>query len=499
MGSPGLHSLPTEVILILLQSLSSSKDLHALIRASAPCYRTFNTYQSSVFAAVLQNAIHPEAQLDAMMVLEAVRIKNSMKRCSEFIEVRKDILDYLKKYPSREPVSSLREIAKSDHKQLQELFRLYSSIEGFISDYCDRALRYLNTVRPPSTVTGSTSATLSPTELGRLQRAFFRFETFANIFQIFSLLSCPWASDWLRADAEPPSEFLKMFSPWEQEELACVTQYVVTLVGEIFDKVEDEFVHAVEEAVATRRHQDGDDNGHDNEDEIHVLMLLDLQCMRFFKASYKQRYRVDHIDFVISRGLVFVKKLLSLEPLPLRQEVLKSAHDREQFIGNLQVTLACVSNNTRRGISSQQHVPGDSDATSFPAHAEADSLTDCNLGWLWAFDYNLVTVDRDANYDLRDQGYVFWDRERFPEGGSLRSSRSPGGADDFHFPFGGRSSQSSSVEERLMHLEHVPQKVFEESVPFYAERMRRILERLTMPIQLSLQGGEPCEKDTMLL
>lgn len=497
MPPPGFNSLPTEVIIILLRSLSSSKDLYSLTRASAKCYRTFALYQSTVSEGILQNAIHPEAQEDALMVVEASRIKSSVKTCLSFIDVREDIFKCLEKYSSRKPPTSLRELATSDREQLKELFRLYSAVEDFIADFCGRALRCFNTGRlSSSTVTGTgpISATLSPTELARLQRAFFRFETFASMFDTFSQLGCPWAPNWLQDDAEPPFEFLKMFAPWEHEEIACVTQFVLKLVRDVFDKVEDDFVHAVEEAVASRRQQqeqqqDGKNNDSDKkkekDDKVNGLQVLDFHYMRFFKASHKQFERSDLMDFVLSRGLVFVKKLLSIEPLALRQEVMKAGRDHEHFIGNMQATLACFSpNSTRRGMPIQQLVP---DETS-----EVDSLTNCNMGWLWAFKHNKVTVDRSLDYDLRDQGYVFWNRDRFPEeeeedkeGSTLRSSRSPSDEpDDRRYPFGGRSSLPS-VEERLIPLQYVPLEVFEELVPFYTAKMRRTVQRFSHPVYLS--------------
>ncbi|KAL1967187.1 hypothetical protein VTN77DRAFT_3478 [Rasamsonia byssochlamydoides] len=460
MDPTGLPSLSTELVLLILQSLSSPRDLYSLIRASVSCYRTFVSYRYAVFSAILQNAIHPAARADALMALNARQIAGTFKEKEYSLDVvRLRAFDYLKSYPSPEPARSLREMVMSAHEQLEKLFRFYSVVEGFVSDYCDRALRQLNTSRLTPTATTPTSTTLSSTELGRLQRAFFRFETYADLFQLLPQHKVAWVPESVLDETEPALAFLSRFSSWEIEEIACVSQFVAALVGEIFDKVEDDFVHAVEEAVASRRCQDTRDD-----ENFAWLTFLEWYCPPFFK-DYTRDEKDNHIDFVVSRGLLFVKRLLRLEPLSLRKEVFDSAFDGSYHIRHLQLALA-DSNPVRRKIKAERRAAKSSNKVRVPSNAD-DSLTRCNIGWLWAFGYKraAITINAAGNSDLRDQGYVFWDRDRLQQSGLLRSPRVRNEGNDLDYPYQNRT-ELSSVEERLRHLK-VPGKVIEELVPDY--------------------------------
>lgn len=99
-----LETLPSDVIVEILNSYNSFKELHALIRSSAVFYRHFREYSSSILTQVAKNIIGKDAWEDATAVLvyqrnaEIIRSNPSAVRKeleSEFVLQKKDIPQFL--------------------------------------------------------------------------------------------------------------------------------------------------------------------------------------------------------------------------------------------------------------------------------------------------------------------------------------------------------------------------------------------------------------------
>lgn len=99
-----LETLPSDVIVEILNSYDSFKELHTLIRSAAVFYRHFREYSSSILTQVAKNIIGKDAWEDATAVLvyqrnaEIIRLNPSvvMKELeSEFILQKKDIPQFL--------------------------------------------------------------------------------------------------------------------------------------------------------------------------------------------------------------------------------------------------------------------------------------------------------------------------------------------------------------------------------------------------------------------
>lgn len=79
-----------------------------------------------------------------------------------------------------------------------------------------------------------------------------------------------------------------------------------------------------------------------------------------------------------------------------------------------------------------------------------DEVSSCNLGWKWGTSFHdFVKPDSPAMFDLRNQGYVFWDQKRLQESGLVNEPNVVRvGAN--YFPPGNRGPfMRPSVEERL--------------------------------------------------
>jgi hypothetical protein len=457
MKPTNLHSLPTELLLLVLQSLSSPRDLSSLISASSSCYRTFISYRCLVFSSILQNAIHPAAQADALMALEAQQITWLFGQGCSFDFVYRHALRLLRNFPSPDPNRSFLKIIKYDRRRLKKLFRFYSVVERFMSCYAHRALGQLGSF-PTSTTPRTLPSTLSSTEVGRLQRAFFRFETYAQFFRVLLQPKFRMAGEHILLRTEPALAFLSRLSSWEIEEIACVAQCIATLVGEIFDEVEDDFVRAVEAAIASRSSQKamntqntwGVDGG---------VLLLHCRYPPFFRLNTKKFRHNNYLSFVVSRGLVHVKGLLQLECNLLRKAVVGSYFDGWEPLPDLQLALFC-SRSVKRVTRNDRDAAKLCADNNYEVRASYDAddpfLQKCNTGWLWAFGYDLTVININApvNTGLRESGYVFWDRARLERSGLLSSARSVSWKDPYGFSYADQNRcRLPSVEERLRPLE----------------------------------------------
>lgn len=462
MSSVGLASLSAELLLWILQSLSSLRDLRSAIIAFRDFYRIFTSYEHTIISSVLQCAIRPAVHSDAVAALDFQDITARIETGHKIESVLEKGTKLIKRLES-ERGDPLFE-ALSDRATLRKMSQLYSVVEDFIAEYCGRALSQLKKSYESPKLSTNYPQMLSPVELARLQRAFFRFEIYVRLFHIAQVRLDEWGR---LSEEEPARIFLSRFSPWELEEIACVAQFLTAKVSEMFGKVEDDFVAEVLEKVAPYESQTAHvavtsstvDNAQSPESTCRSddgLKMLDWFCLNFFETSHRRLRQSGHIDFLVSRGLLFVRKLSSMEPKTLRKCVLDSDYKSHSKL-RLARTFAYLE---FQGGSFELERQAKDSGHKIPF--TGDTLDDRNLGWSWAFDFEPSTwVNAPANLDLRSQGYVFWDEGRLESLGIPRRPRALNG-NLSDFPPGYREqSELPSVEERLRHVK-VPGKVIEE-------------------------------------
>ncbi|KAB8264396.1 hypothetical protein BDV32DRAFT_145640 [Aspergillus pseudonomiae] len=161
-----------------------------------------------------------------------------------------------------------------------------------------------------------------------------------------------------------------MLHPWEVEEMFCVGQFYKVLMEELSDKIEEDFVTMVKEKIAACA-----DVGGEQKDEVGGM--LDWFGLWWYDESFKRSDRSEYIDYLVSRGMLFIRKLTSA-PFP----ILNYGDEREED----------------EGKSNTRHAEDDSDE---------ECLGHCNFGWLWAVRHTKMEWRWDialpANYDLRNR------------------------------------------------------------------------------------------------
>lgn len=443
----GLDTLSTEILLTILELLPPL-DVFCAVRASPTIYRTFIAYKSHLLNHTLRETIHPACRADAYTALDAQNISRLIKSGEPIAKVKLECFSIFSSDRTRRRQN--HDEFKIDNPKLDTLFRLHVSIERLIDSYCHWTIANLSSREKPTplqTTTAHRRANLSSTERGRLQRAFYRCEIYTRFQRVLHMLDKGAALNF----SQIVLSFVSQFTLYEFEELVSVQQFLAQFIRSLCEKVEDDlFSHVTSGSVDAGVDKDLSTNA--STKACNVGKLLDECGLSFFTKSYRDIYHSGHVKLLISCGLPYIMSLSLMKPQVLKHALLKSDMDSRgstatDFFsqGGLDID-SC--DEKQKGVLLRGELV---DIT----HDKIDSP---NLGWVWGSSFqDFVKPDSPAMFDLRDQGYVFWDKERLQESGlvskpyvvSVGANYFPAG---HHGPF-----VSLSVEERLDGLELNPE------------------------------------------
>lgn len=445
--SQNFSSLPPELLVNILQSLSSAKDLYAIIRSSSQFYRIFTTYKRSVLSAILLRAMSRwEVEADFILAYRAQKIwkltpehhvRGQYGEHEYTMDEDRGLFDSL----NQQSIALLDQFERRKDERLQlselishpthllDIWIFYCNFEHLIVSYSTRALSNLHQSFFDS------NDSLSSIEHTRLQRAFFRWEVYTCLFQISQVFNDDFRFS--APSTDPAPRFAAMLRPWEVEEICCVAQFYKVLAEELSDRIEEDFVATATEKIDARAilnedpiwRKDGKD-GDDEHDGERVEYMLERFRLSWYQESLKRSERSRHIDYLVSRGMLCMRKLTTA-PFPIaRKMVVRSEPEAH---GKIPMLLGLQYSNPREDMSGEE---GDSVRRQSGENDSGDNcLGHCNFGWLWAVGDATTRLNANANYELRNQGYVFWDKARLLRFEKFQSPRDPVN-DLFEFPFG---------------------------------------------------------------
>ncbi|KAI0424352.1 hypothetical protein F5Y09DRAFT_353498 [Xylaria sp. FL1042] len=218
-----LHRLAPELLCLIFSSLDSPQDLYSLIRASPSCLQAFLPSRRITLSSIIRNVLLPESIHDALALLHIPKPPPGADPDLQEIEA------FLDQYPRGNSWHF-----PTDLPSVVLLTRLASRISWFINGYFDYAMGTLATVQDHS-------GNWSPIERARLQRAFLRFEIYCRI--CLPSGAHPWTS--LLSPDFMFHHFLEKLEPWEVEEITCIYEYFVALVGQYMLDREDKFIRTI--------------------------------------------------------------------------------------------------------------------------------------------------------------------------------------------------------------------------------------------------------------
>jgi hypothetical protein len=224
MEDESICRLPLHVISIVLGHLDSMQTLGAAILSHSTFNAAFNESPESIVKSILINQI--ESLLPYAVLLfdaQSVEYKND-NRVYSFVEelhwIARWSVENALQFGHLEPANALQ-LSKM-HTMIQDL------ADDFVQDTRPEFVRMfrLGTVRPTST-----------SEQYRIYRALYRFQLYCTL----SFRSYPddhHPDDELRALRKKWHRgFFKYFSPWANEQLACVHDFLERALSVSFDEM----------------------------------------------------------------------------------------------------------------------------------------------------------------------------------------------------------------------------------------------------------------------
>ncbi|KAJ5856421.1 uncharacterized protein N7529_010365 [Penicillium soppii] len=438
-----LDALSTEILLTIFEYLSPL-DLYCAIRASRAIYRTFIAYKHHLLHHTLREAIHPACRADTYTALDAQNIPRLIRSGETIAKVKLECFSVFSSDRSRRRQN--HDEFKLDDTKLDTLFSLHVTIERLIDSYCLWATGNLSSREKPAllqTTFTHQRTNLSFTERGRLQRAFYRCELYTRFQHVLSKLDKGAALNF----SQIILSFVSQFTLYEFEELVSVQQFLAQYIRSLCKKVEDDlFSHiqsnSVDVGIAQGIPLD------DAKKPQNVSKLLDDCGLSFFTKSYRELYLSGHVKLLISCGLPYILSLGLMKPQKLKQAILKLDMDSPEstatdFFSQGGLDIDSCGEEQKNILLRGKLV-----------NITHDRIDGPNLGWVWGSSFqDSIKPDTPAMFDLRDRGYVFWDKERLEKSGLVSEPFVvPVGAN--YFPLGHHDPfVRPSVEERLNGLE----------------------------------------------
>jgi hypothetical protein len=202
-----LQRLPMELKQMILSTLSDVSALKSTALTCSSFYSAFTSAEASITTHVLTNQLGIDILPEAIATLES--------QATSWTD--QGVYDFLRKHlRSRSPPPKHQLWTLSQALQLGILNRCVQTFtEWFVS-------QALSQPSGPGKLDHVPSYPPSHMEIARIQRAFYRFEMFCNLFRR--------AVDMDLQNYEKRLMFLRHFSFWENEQLACVHDFLTRLI-----------------------------------------------------------------------------------------------------------------------------------------------------------------------------------------------------------------------------------------------------------------------------
>ncbi|KAM0804660.1 hypothetical protein BDR22DRAFT_817744 [Usnea florida] len=395
--------LSSELITPIMLELPTTKDLYSLIRASPKAFQVFLASKETILVSLMHQVIRPAAFIDALAAVQASQLK-------DLGPDRRAVLLFVRKYENKRQKAFGQDGQHYSLATAIALCQLYRSTQYFIKDLTSRSNFYLRRCRETLTIQtpygfdlaeddgfglqGSQGEhvvdrddqydPLSCEEESRLQRAFYRYELYTQIFG--SNMEYMGEKLW-----ELPLDshfFLDNYQHWEIEELRCVDNYLWSRLSNTFDRIENSFIGI----------------------QLNELPL-DLSLQYYLRSAKlrEAKYQISslYLDYLMNMSLPLLHHALRFDRLRMQQEM--SSHifydsEKRSLSTRLEEYWRLLSRSD--GIVVHDYALATSDHSQFK-----DTIDRPNEGWLYALSkrgsYRSSTLNT-----VQSLGYVFWDSQR---------------------------------------------------------------------------------------
>ncbi|KAF2795333.1 hypothetical protein K505DRAFT_302244 [Melanomma pulvis-pyrius CBS 109.77] len=352
----GLHLLPVELQQAIFFQLHRTDDISAAALTCRSLLLAFLDAKSLIENKVLRNEIRRDVLPEALAVLNSARMlrqsQRSVSSIQEFLE---------ENFTFR--IEPHGQLASADVYALSRLNDLITRI----------ARRYIACVLKESPG-GQEDVGRRPSkdEVARVHRAFYRFELWCNLFRTHK------TNETILEPDQQREVFFDRFSPWENEQLACINDYLARAILPAFNDVAE----------------------HD----------IDWGAVR---VDYGDDISTGFIQYALSMGLVKIHQIITAQTFEARRKLLRS-DDKIYPNFNLEFLFDCLEHASRNGLNHTplQRYTTEDNATHLrkPFFDDPDSGPESCWRWAHAEDYVVNFVNSPWRISLRKWGYVMWDR-----------------------------------------------------------------------------------------
>ena len=360
-----LLALPTEIQLMILRALPDVPTLRALILTNSQLYQCFISQASSISLEVLSNEIPYTVLPEAIVAWNSSKIEPwSMSR------VKGILYDYhaLRNRDEAQPIIPLCQ--SWTFPDALEVSELYQCCRFFASDMLTSILLSMDSVF--GFPTSDYPYLPSSREARRLERTFLRFELYCNLFRKRYALTRGYTPPQF-SGTEQHDIYFRHYAAWENEQLACVHDYLFRQLSIPF-----------------------------NDFALHDVQWGKHRVRIISTYGYPPNFWKEHF---LSLGLVFLRRFVAAKTYEQRGQLLDANLDTNELffyqgcIAQAEF-LFMLSAEERRKAINQQFFHDDDEG---PEKA-----------WRWAYDNQVMCFlyfEFDF-YDLRAWGFCLWDHAR---------------------------------------------------------------------------------------
>jgi hypothetical protein len=264
LSMSAVERLPVE---LLGEVMSKLPDLHTLQMAALSCpafYQAFTGAKSVLYTRVVLGKMDSRVLPEAVATLESSQLPEKLASPDQLMA---DFAD-------RHLYQRIERTPSWNFEQAVRMERLHSQVGILARQFAEAALaeKFAATIGVPSNTSNVECAPPTSRELCRFERAFFRFETYINFARI--TYGDPKGSGY-RMDP-----FFQNFSPWENEQLACIHDFLFRLVSSAYNELAEHDVRWGRGQVEYP--------GHAGDPEVQSVLQLGLE--KLYQISLAKSY-----------------------------------------------------------------------------------------------------------------------------------------------------------------------------------------------------------------
>lgn len=228
MSEPPFLTLASELKQDIFMQLPDVSSLLSVILTCSSFHCTFLNAESLLLNTILERKTHPSAAFDALAAFQASELGSTNQTWS-----KKAVREIMSAYDGDRIASWSRSWRLSDAIKFE---RMNNTVKYFTDQYVSTTLA----MKLVGTNPDALHMPASFSEIGRIQRTFYRFELFCNLFRKRKPMPSRRASRQLFSinpvelfdEEEQYWIFFDRFPAWENEQLGCIHDFLEGRFGE---------------------------------------------------------------------------------------------------------------------------------------------------------------------------------------------------------------------------------------------------------------------------